>query len=79
MTLLPGSDTINIVALAAFGAMEDGYTPSQAFWMTLCSTIVSMFTNVTLIIDLIRTPDFKRSGELLGCHFCGDWSVDHSS
>ncbi|KAI9568053.1 hypothetical protein HD554DRAFT_813349 [Boletus coccyginus] len=56
------SDTINIVALATFGAMENDYTFSQAFWMTLCSTIVSMFTNVTLIIDLVQTSDFKRSG-----------------
>jgi len=72
------SDTINIAALATFGAMKDDYTFSQAFWMTLCSTIASMFTNVTLIIDLVQTPDFKRSGELLGCHFCGCWSVDHS-
>ncbi|KAI9568046.1 hypothetical protein HD554DRAFT_2022737 [Boletus coccyginus] len=56
-------DTINIVALATFGAMKDGYTFSQAFWMTLCSTIVSMFTNVTLIIDLVQTSDFKRSGD----------------
>ncbi|KAF8551395.1 hypothetical protein OG21DRAFT_1487004 [Imleria badia] len=55
-------DIINTAALATFGAMRDDYTFSQAFWMTLCSTIVSMFTNVTLIIDLIRTPDFKRSG-----------------
>ncbi|KAF8122573.1 hypothetical protein EV363DRAFT_1274492 [Boletus edulis] len=55
-------DTINVAALAAFGATKDGYTFSQAFWLTLCSTIVSMFTNVTLIIDLIMTPDFKRSG-----------------
>ncbi|KAH0834750.1 hypothetical protein J3R83DRAFT_10328 [Lanmaoa asiatica] len=55
-------DIINIVALATFGATKDGYTYGEAFWMTLCSTIASMFTNVTLIIDLIRIPDFKRSG-----------------
>lgn len=56
-------DTINIIALAMYGGTKDGYTFGQAFWMTLCSTIVSMFTNVTLIIDLVRTPFFKRSGE----------------
>jgi len=72
------SDIINIVALATFGVMKDDYTFSQAFWMTLCSTIASMFTNVTLIIDLVQTSDFKRSGELLGCYFRGCWSVDRS-
>lgn len=64
------SDMINVAALAAFGATKDGYTYGQAFWMTLCSTIASIFTNVTLIVDLIRTPDFKQSGGLLDCRFC---------
>jgi potassium channel subfamily K, other eukaryote len=30
--------------------------------MTLCSTVASFFTNFTLILDLIRTADFSKSG-----------------
>lgn len=59
------ADLINIVAVTIFGVehgTDDGYTYGQSFWMTVCSTIVSTFTNVTLIVDLIRTPDFAKSG-----------------
>jgi hypothetical protein len=31
--------------------------------MTVCSTIASCVTNATLIIDLVQTPDFEKSGE----------------
>jgi potassium channel subfamily K len=31
--------------------------------MTVCSTIVSIFTNITLVADVIMTPDFGKSGE----------------
>ncbi|KAG2751146.1 voltage-gated potassium channel [Suillus brevipes Sb2] len=58
-------DTINIVALIIFGVshrFNDGFTYGESFWMTVCSTVVSVITNVTLIIDLICTPDFKTSG-----------------
>jgi hypothetical protein len=44
-------------------AVSDGFTYGQSFWMTVCSTIVSFITNVTLIVDLIRTPDFSKSGK----------------
>ena len=30
--------------------------------MTLCSTVASFFTNFTLVLDLIRTDDFSKSG-----------------
>ncbi|KAK8847583.1 hypothetical protein IAR55_005442 [Kwoniella newhampshirensis] len=58
-------DVINIVAVTIFGvvhAVDDGFTYSEAFWLCVCSTAASMFTNATLIYDLVRTPDFKRSG-----------------
>lgn len=58
-------DIINIVALVIFGVshrFNDGFTYGEAFWMTICSTVVSLVTNVSLIIDFICTPDFKTSG-----------------
>ncbi|KAI0371282.1 hypothetical protein BV20DRAFT_1112654 [Pilatotrama ljubarskyi] len=58
-------DIINIVAVTVFGVehrFDDGFTYGEAFWMTLCSTIASTITNVSLIVDLIRTPDFARRG-----------------
>ena len=33
----------------------------------VCSTIVSSITNLTLILDLVRTKDFAQSG--MGTHF----------
>ncbi|KAL0061386.1 Potassium channel [Marasmius tenuissimus] len=59
-------DIINITAVTIFGIehrFDDGYTYGTSFWMTLCSTIASTATNLTLIIDVIRTPDFGNSGE----------------
>ncbi|KAG1741433.1 uncharacterized protein EDB91DRAFT_1237119 [Suillus paluster] len=58
-------DIINIVALTIFGVshrFDDGFTYGEAFWITVCSTVASVITNVSLIIDFIRTPDFKTSG-----------------
>lgn len=58
-------DIINIVALTIFGVthrFDDGFTYGESFWMTVCSTVISVITNVTLIIDLICTPNFKTSG-----------------
>ncbi|KAG2132703.1 uncharacterized protein EDB93DRAFT_1255121 [Suillus bovinus] len=58
-------DIINVVALTIFGVshrFNDGFTYGEAFWMTVCSTVVSVITNVSLIIDFITTPDFKTSG-----------------
>ncbi|KAG8742490.1 hypothetical protein FRC10_001386 [Ceratobasidium sp. 414] len=34
----------------------------QAFWMTICSTIASVITTISLAWDLYRTPEFARSG-----------------
>jgi potassium channel subfamily K len=58
-------DIINIAALIAFGVIhgtDDGFDYSEAFWMCVCSTTASVFTNITLVYDLIRTKQFRHSG-----------------
>ncbi|KZT28026.1 voltage-gated potassium channel [Neolentinus lepideus HHB14362 ss-1] len=58
-------DIINIIAVTYFGVAhrhDDGFTYGEAFWMIVCSTIASVVTNVTLLVDLIRTNDFAKSG-----------------
>ena len=58
-------DTINVVTVTTFGIMhrfDDGFTYSQAFWMTVCSTIVSVITTITLLLDYFCTPNFAKSG-----------------
>ena len=59
------ADLINISAVTIFGVQhrfDDGFTYGQSFWFTVCSTIASTATNVTLIIDYSRTKDFINSG-----------------
>lgn len=58
-------DLLNIVTVVVFGVQHrsnDGFTYGEAYWMTICSTIISMITNVTLIWDLVKTPNFSKSG-----------------
>lgn len=58
-------DAINIVAIIVFGLRgkeKDGFTFGQAYWSTVSSTSVSTITNITLIIDYIRTDRFSNSG-----------------
>jgi hypothetical protein len=58
-------DLINIPAVTAFGVVhrfDDGFTYGQSFWLTVCSTIVSTATNITLIYDYVYTKDFRSSG-----------------
>ncbi|CAE6474241.1 unnamed protein product [Rhizoctonia solani] len=58
-------DIINIITIIIFGVIhrvDDGFTYGQAFWMTVCSTIASVITTISLIYDWVRTPDFARSG-----------------
>ncbi|KIY45073.1 voltage-gated potassium channel, partial [Fistulina hepatica ATCC 64428] len=58
-------DVINMLCLVLFGVAHranDGFTYGQPYWMIVCSTVVSTFTNITLIFDLIQTPDFTRAG-----------------
>lgn len=59
-------DIINITTVTVFGIehrFDDGFTYGDSFWVTVCSTIASTITNVTLIIDYVKTPDFARSGK----------------
>ncbi|GFZ47945.1 hypothetical protein JCM24511_05692 [Saitozyma sp. JCM 24511] len=65
IVMLTCHDIINIIAITIFGvihAVDDGFTYSEAFWLCVCSTAASGFTNVTLIYDLIKTKDFRKSG-----------------
>ncbi|CAE6459001.1 hypothetical protein ACGC1H_002100 [Rhizoctonia solani] len=58
-------DIINIIIITIFGVIhrvDDGFTYGQAFWMTICSTIASVITTISLIYDWVRTPEFARSG-----------------
>ena len=59
------SDILNIVTVVVWAIQhrfDDGFTNGEAFWMTICSTIVSSITNVTLIWDLVTTPNFEKAG-----------------
>ncbi|KJA26795.1 hypothetical protein HYPSUDRAFT_132499 [Hypholoma sublateritium FD-334 SS-4] len=65
ITFLSLHDIINIPAVTLFGVVhrfDDGFTYGQSFWLTVCSTIFSTTTNVTLIYDYLRTKDFTHSG-----------------
>ncbi|KAI9462782.1 voltage-gated potassium channel [Lactarius psammicola] len=58
-------DLLNVVTVIIFGVQHrfnDGFTYGEAYWMTIVSTVVSMITNVTLIWDLVKTPNFSKSG-----------------
>jgi potassium channel subfamily K len=65
-------DILNIATVITFGLthrFDDGFTYGEAYWMTICSTVVSMITNITLIWDLVKTPNFSKSGSWLITHF----------
>ena len=58
-------DVINIAVVTTFGVVhrfDDGFTYSQAFWMTVCSTMASVTTTITLLLDYFCTPNFAKSG-----------------
>lgn len=40
---------------------NDGFTYGQSFWFTICSTGASLLTNISLIVDYVRTKDFALS------------------
>lgn len=64
INILP--DILNIVTVLTFGMQHrgnDGFTTGEAFWMTICSTIVSTITNMTLIWDFVKTPNFAKAGK----------------
>ncbi|KAE8224131.1 hypothetical protein CF319_g2932 [Tilletia indica] len=65
MVLLTLHDSINVAALAIFGkarAVDDGFTYSEGYWMTLGSTLASTIVNFTLIADYINTKQFRDAG-----------------
>lgn len=65
LTLLLFLDFINTLAVTIFGVQHrfnDGYVYGPAFWVTVCSTIISVLTNILLITDYIHTPQFSQSG-----------------
>ncbi|CAD6893594.1 unnamed protein product [Tilletia laevis] len=65
MVLLTLHDAINIAALASFGkahAIDDGFTYSEGYWMTLGSTIASVIVNFTLVADYVNTKQFRDAG-----------------
>ncbi|UZJ53111.1 hypothetical protein CBS101457_002431 [Exobasidium rhododendri] len=58
-------DLINSVALIAFGvihAVNDGYTYSEAYWMTTAATGASLICTTSLIFDYVHTKNFKNAG-----------------
>ncbi|KAI0036228.1 hypothetical protein K488DRAFT_14494, partial [Vararia minispora EC-137] len=58
-------DVINTLVVVIFGVehrFNDGFTYGEAYWLTTCSTVVSLVTVSTLIWDIVRTPNFKKSG-----------------
>ena len=62
------TDLMNIPVVTVFGVIHrfnDGFTYGPSFWFTVCSTIVSTATNITLIVDYMCTKDFAHSGKFL--------------
>jgi len=58
-------DFVFPVALIIFGvihAVDDGFTYSQAYYVTIASTVTSLVVTTTLTIDYFRTSNFAKSG-----------------
>ncbi len=59
-------DVINVIALATFGGIygpkKDGLSLSAAYWMVCASTITSTLVTISLIMDYVRTNDFRHAG-----------------
>ncbi|KAG8916179.1 hypothetical protein FRC00_000484, partial [Tulasnella sp. 408] len=65
------TDVINIIVVTVFGVIhryDDGFTYGEAFWMCVCSTIISVTVTGTLAYDLITTPEFAKSVMILLCY-----------
>lgn len=54
---------MTVATFAVQHSVNDGFTNSEAFWMTICSTVVSTLTNLTLIWDFVTTPNFAKAGK----------------
>ncbi|SCV69367.1 BQ2448_2387 [Microbotryum intermedium] len=62
---LTAHDVINICIVVIFGVVHrfaDGFTYGVAYWMTVAATVASLSCNITLVLDLVHTRDFKASG-----------------
>jgi potassium channel subfamily K, other eukaryote len=60
------ADALNIATVTIFSAKHptnNEFMYGQAFWLVICSTTVSSFVNVTLLVDLVQTRDFSKSGK----------------
>ncbi|SAM83121.1 uncharacterized protein UBRO_20380 [Ustilago bromivora] len=59
-------DIINVVALAVFGGIygpkNDGLSLSASYWMVCAGTITSTLVTASLVMDYVRTKDFKHAG-----------------
>ncbi|PWY97286.1 voltage-gated potassium channel [Testicularia cyperi] len=59
-------DLINVVALGTFGGIygpkDDGLSLSASYWMVCTSTITSALVTASLVMDYLRTKDFKHAG-----------------
>jgi hypothetical protein len=66
LSLTAKTDLINTSAVTIFGVQvhrfHDDFAFGQSFWSTVCSTLISTITNITLIIDYYQTKDFVNSG-----------------
>ncbi|KDQ56001.1 hypothetical protein JAAARDRAFT_208252 [Jaapia argillacea MUCL 33604] len=58
-------DAVNIIIIST-SAVKHGsdhrFTFSKDFWSTVCSTMLSLTSNITLVVDFVRTPEFAKSG-----------------
>lgn len=58
-------DVINIVALVVFAVIhnvDDGFTYSEAFWMTTAATGASLLCTTSLLLDYRNTKNFRSAG-----------------
>ncbi|TKY86272.1 hypothetical protein EX895_005097 [Sporisorium graminicola] len=59
-------DLINVVALATFGGIygpkHDGLSLSASYWMVCASTTTSVLVTISLVVDYVRTDDFRHAG-----------------
>lgn len=73
------SDTLDIIVIVIFivkTQTDDGFSLGQAFWMTLCSTIAALTTNLTLILDFWKTSGIERDSKRMKLYFDQETPVD---
>lgn len=59
-------DVINLVALGTFGGIygpkHDGLSLSASYYMVCASTVTSTLVTISLVLDYVRTKDFRHAG-----------------